>query len=198
MRCRAGGDRGGPPRVPRPARRPAAEPGRTPCGARPARSSRTSGAPTHHARTSGEPDRGRGRQGHRPPPRLQPLAGVPTSYPCCGSRYTSGSAHSGSEPRIETTPHPRQHAERGVQSGRSLFILPRPGHPDHPRRTLSPRGRRCVQSSWTAPAATSRAGLVGDPSPPAGMSGRMSIRQPVSLAARRTFWPSLPMASDSW
>ncbi len=29
-------------------------------------------------------------------------------------------------------------------------------------------------------------------------SGRMSIRQPVSRAARRAFWPSLPMASDSW
>ena len=29
-------------------------------------------------------------------------------------------------------------------------------------------------------------------------SGRMSIRQPVSLAASRAFWPSLPMARDSW
>ena len=28
-------------------------------------------------------------------------------------------------------------------------------------------------------------------------SERMSIRQPVSRAARRTFWPDLPMASDS-
>ena len=26
----------------------------------------------------------------------------------------------------------------------------------------------------------------------------MSIFQPVSLAARRAFWPSLPMARDSW
>ena len=26
----------------------------------------------------------------------------------------------------------------------------------------------------------------------------MSIRQPVSLAARRTFWPFLPIASESW
>src|SRR6185437_14634692 len=30
------------------------------------------------------------------------------------------------------------------------------------------------------------------------VSGRMSIRQPVSLAASRAFWPSLPMARDSW
>jgi hypothetical protein len=30
------------------------------------------------------------------------------------------------------------------------------------------------------------------------VSDRMSIRQPVSFAASRTFWASLPMASDSW
>ncbi len=29
-------------------------------------------------------------------------------------------------------------------------------------------------------------------------SGRMSIRQPVSRAASRAFWPSLPIASESW
>lgn len=29
-------------------------------------------------------------------------------------------------------------------------------------------------------------------------SGWMSIFAPVSLAARRAFWPSLPIASDSW
>src|SRR5690606_42018450 len=30
------------------------------------------------------------------------------------------------------------------------------------------------------------------------VSGRMSIFQPVSRAARRAFWPSLPIASESW
>jgi hypothetical protein len=30
------------------------------------------------------------------------------------------------------------------------------------------------------------------------VSGRMSIRQPVSRAASRAFWPSLPIASESW
>jgi hypothetical protein len=30
------------------------------------------------------------------------------------------------------------------------------------------------------------------------VSGRMSIRQPVSFAASRAFWPSLPIASESW
>ena len=34
--------------------------------------------------------------------------------------------------------------------------------------------------------------------PSASTSGRMSIRQPVSRAASRAFWPSLPIASDSW
>ena len=32
----------------------------------------------------------------------------------------------------------------------------------------------------------------------AAASLRMSIRQPVSRAANRAFWPSLPIASDSW
>ena len=32
----------------------------------------------------------------------------------------------------------------------------------------------------------------------AAASDTMSIRQPVSLAASRAFWPSLPMARDSW
>lgn len=35
-------------------------------------------------------------------------------------------------------------------------------------------------------------------SPACSVSGRMSIRQPVRRAARRAFWPSLPIASDSW
>ena len=39
--------------------------------------------------------------------------------------------------------------------------------------------------------------LVGDGAE-GSTSGRMSIRHPVSLAARRAFCPSLPMARDSW
>ena len=42
----------------------------------------------------------------------------------------------------------------------------------------------------------------GEPCEPCGaaasVSGRMSMRHPVSLAARRAFWPSLPMARLSW
>ena len=36
-----------------------------------------------------------------------------------------------------------------------------------------------------------------DEGSPCGSSGRMSMRQPVSRAASRAFWPSLPMARDS-
>ena len=74
------------------------------------------------------------------------------------------------------------------------LVYPRPGRRDHPRR---PRHWPSL-SRRAEPTATSRPGVEGDGWSPAGMSGRMSIRQPVSLAARRTFWPSLPMASDSW
>lgn len=44
-------------------------------------------------------------------------------------------------------------------------------------------------------------GWPGTATPPlasGAVSGRMSMRHPVSLAARRAFCPSLPMASDSW
>ena len=53
-------------------------------------------------------------------------------------------------------------------------------------RDLVPRSRP------DAPRPPSHSSLV------ASSSERMSIRQPVSRAARRAFWPSLPMASESW
>jgi hypothetical protein len=46
----------------------------------------------------------------------------------------------------------------------------------------APRGSRGSRGSWDETAA----------------SDLMSIRQPVSLAASLAFWPSLPIASDSW
>ena len=36
------------------------------------------------------------------------------------------------------------------------------------------------------------------PSMANSVSDLMSMRQPVSLAARRAFWPSRPIASDNW
>ncbi len=54
------------------------------------------------------------------------------------------------------------------------------------------RVRRLGPPAHGSPGSPSAAGDV--PS----VSLWMSIRQPVSRAARRAFWPSLPMASDSW
>lgn len=50
-----------------------------------------------------------------------------------------------------------------------------------------------IPPRWAKPQARGAAGAL-----PASVSGRMSMRQPVSLAARRAFWPSLPMARLSW
>src|SRR6185312_2356995 len=49
--------------------------------------------------------------------------------------------------------------------------------------------------SCTAPCAASG---FGEASGAGAASLRISIRQPVNRAASRAFWPSLPMASDSW
>ena len=58
--------------------------------------------------------------------------------------------------------------------------------------------RRAPRSSEAAPAAAPAWHRRAAPRPPASVSGRMSIRHPVSLAARRAFCPSLPIASYSW
>src|SRR5207253_5206393 len=47
-----------------------------------------------------------------------------------------------------------------------------------PAADAGPHGRWRCHSEWASPL--------------------MSTRQPVSLAARRAFWPSRPMASESW
>ncbi len=54
----------------------------------------------------------------------------------------------------------------------------------------------CVPAQWSlvAPRAAS---WLGSGFPAGAASLRMSIRQPVSLAASRAFWPSLPIARDS-
>ena len=50
-------------------------------------------------------------------------------------------------------------------------------------------------SALAAPDAEARGAGAEAPTAP---SERMSMRQPVSRAASRAFWPSLPMASESW
>ena len=58
---------------------------------------------------------------------------------------------------------------------------------------------RRVYSYRVYPTSPPAAAAGGGVSPPTGSaSDRMSIRQLVSRAASRAFWPSLPIASDSW
>jgi hypothetical protein len=85
--------------------------------------------------------------------------------------------------------------------------------PPAPAPLLSPRVSTPASATGPWPAPTHRAGMPSgedangirqpwgpcEPCEPAtSVSGRMSMRQPVSLAARRAFWPSLPMARLSW
>lgn len=67
--------------------------------------------------------------------------------------------------------------------------------------TLPPRvvGREMPGANGVVhPFAPGRTLLVTDQSSSRIESGWMSIRAPVSLAARRAFWPSFPIASESW
>ena len=66
--------------------------------------------------------------------------------------------------------------------------------------TAGPTGRlRVLAAGVPTPGGT---GVCAGPPPRCSsancVSDLMSIRQPVSRAASRAFWPSLPMASDSW
>ena len=64
----------------------------------------------------------------------------------------------------------------------------------HGTRQPSPDGKRRL---WAEPYAE----IKPESAPPRDQAGavseRMSMRQPVSRAASRAFWPSRPMASDS-
>jgi hypothetical protein len=57
------------------------------------------------------------------------------------------------------------------------------------------RARRCVHSELASGSGTPPLGRASEGF---SVSGRMSIRHPVNLAASRAFWPSRPMARDSW
>lgn len=69
--------------------------------------------------------------------------------------------------------------------------------PDRDHDSLPPRGghRRIIDAQVSQP--TDAAESPGHWSADATASETMSMRHPVSLAARRAFWPSLPMASES-
>ncbi len=115
-------------------------------------------------------------------------------------------------PLAPDTPHRCVRGMRGLASGQTRLSLP-------PRTDLSPdkwRGKdrtavvlSCIRRRSGArapclPSGEARTVPVYSPSRSrsasgaVSVSGRMSMRQPVSRAARRAFWPSLPMASDSW
>ena len=77
------------------------------------------------------------------------------------------------------------------------------------RAVYRPSQIRCVRPTQllacrhpSVEGAVAPAPSVGRTSAPSGgrtsASDRMSIRQPVRRAASRAFWPSLPIASDSW
>ncbi len=81
----------------------------------------------------------------------------------------------------------------GPVSGQTLMILP-PRAPS-PAGGLTP----LVANDATAAGIPGRrAHAYGADCSLCSVSGRMSIRQPVSRAASRAFCPSLPIASDSW
>jgi hypothetical protein len=69
--------------------------------------------------------------------------------------------------------------------------------------TLSRVARAPTRHGGEPDGASSAPALVADEGAAAAacwisVSGRMSIRHPVSFAASRAFWPSLPIARDSW
>jgi hypothetical protein len=111
--------------------------------------------------------------------------------------------HSQQDGPARTGPAPDARADRPLdwtQRGRRL-----PGRlTGHKESSASPApnlpafaGELCAHAP--APPAGRETGAPAVAAFSAGAtSGRMSIRQPVSLAASRAFWPSLPIASDNW
>ena len=61
-----------------------------------------------------------------------------------------------------------------------------------------PHERRLLVRLATSDASTLRLDRTLPGRDHTSVSGWISMRQPVSLAAKRAFWPSRPIASDSW
>jgi hypothetical protein len=165
-------------------------PGRTPGGGPPGQGRQGRDADTHPDRAAYREDRGRTR------PRSPPHAVVRSWPHADGSRcrFAPGMLGSASDQTPLSLP-PRADLTRS--SGPTYGC----SSPVRPRFVRSCRGG-WPESALRRPSPTT-AGL-GAPRPPqaqsccCSVSGRMSIRQPVSRAASRAFWPSLPIASDSW
>lgn len=112
--------------------------------------------------------------------------------------------------RVQPGAAPRATAPGVGDDGQAELPLPE-NHSQECRpaiRPTTPDARahraRWPESSPVGPhQSTAYAGPGVSPGPAAGaaassVSARMSMRQPVSLAASRAFWPSRPMARDSW
>ncbi len=116
-----------------------------------------------------------------------------SSSSLCAVR-TGATFHTGPATAAERSVSVRQparsvaHDTRAACAARHPYKLVRPRagpQPPHgPRALRTPRSRRYGAQPWPAGCCS--------------VSGRMSMRQPVRRAARRAFWPSLPMASESW
>ena len=110
--------------------------------------------------------------------------------------------HSDGPIRVADEPH-----ELGLREGaaatdaRSGVRPPPSGPPGCAYRDATP-GRHAeappCSAGTSATAATGAGGSAGRDSAATCDSLLMSIRQPVSRAASRAFWPSFPIASESW
>jgi len=90
-------------------------------------------------------------------------------------------------PRAPDSPHKCARAARG--SSHASLPAPRPA-----RRTAG----RCRPRPGTPSRSRPASPRPGQTTASGASSERMSIRHPVIRAASRAFWPSLPIASDSW
>ena len=90
-----------------------------------------------------------------------------------------------------------RHDPQEVGRGRPFTAAHTGAHGARESRRTTGRGRvyRVVHPSAPSAAPGTPRGSSPDPGP---VSGRMSIRQPVRRAASRAFWPSRPIASESW
>ncbi len=182
--------------------------GGTPGGGPPDRCRTGRGAHKHPDRAAYRVDRGRTRPR---PPRCAaarswpPAPGTPRRCAQGVRGHASGQTRFSLPPRTDSTPG-------GRKSNGCCRDLDRDHRGDHvvllwwlnvteghriPARSRPESPTRCA-----APAPSPSGARTGDRAQPSAgccsVSGRMSMRQPVRRAARRAFWPSLPIARDSW
>jgi hypothetical protein len=172
-------------------------PGETTGGGPPGRNRQRWGVRKHPGRAAYREDRGRihPRSSRCAADRSWPLAPCnPHRFAQGMRRYAFGQTRLSLPPRTDLTPLGQESKACSLKIGpKNDVARVSPGSHHHVRRG-QPRS-----SLRSRPSPLSRRYSPGSsPSPSSSVSGRMSMRQPVRRAARRAFWPSLPMASDSW